>query len=241
MKLIVNADDLGISRAVNYGIYDAFHHGCVTSTSLMTNMPAVEHAIWLFKKSKIGIGVHLNVSLGKSLLNHKNLTDDSGSFRGPEHHFDSCLDEIEAEYEAQIERAYALGIEVSHLDSHHHLHMRIDAVYDITKRLAEKYDLPMRFDDCFQKRKSLVKTTSAFLGTFFDRNVKLDYLTAELVKLLAVESLEIMVHPGFLDGSLKALDSYRDMRTKEHGILISQDFRDYLSKHHVQMINYREL
>ena len=47
MKLIVNADDYGMSRGVNLGIIEAHKNGIVTSTTLMVTMPEVEQALLL--------------------------------------------------------------------------------------------------------------------------------------------------------------------------------------------------
>lgn len=49
MKLIMNADDFGFTRAINYGIFDAHNLGVLTSTTLMVTMPAFEHAVDLSK------------------------------------------------------------------------------------------------------------------------------------------------------------------------------------------------
>ena len=51
-KLIINADDFGLSEAVNYGIISAHKTGVVTSTSTMANMPGFEHAMELLKENK---------------------------------------------------------------------------------------------------------------------------------------------------------------------------------------------
>ena len=50
MKLIVNADDFGLSKGVNLGIIEAHKNGIVTSTTLMVTMNEVEHALNLAKK-----------------------------------------------------------------------------------------------------------------------------------------------------------------------------------------------
>ena len=70
MKLIVNADDFGLSKAINFGIVESHLEGIVTSTSMMITMPAVKHAKSLAKNiPDLGIGLHLNISLGKPLTN----------------------------------------------------------------------------------------------------------------------------------------------------------------------------
>ena len=85
MKLIINADDFGISRGANYGIIDAYKNGVVRSTSIMAGMPAFDHAIELLKSCDglegLGCGVHLTLSANKPVLNtHKTIVDENGFF-----------------------------------------------------------------------------------------------------------------------------------------------------------------
>ena len=54
-KIIVNADDFGLSEAVNYGIISAYKNGIVRSTTIMPGMPAFEHAIGLLKENNADI------------------------------------------------------------------------------------------------------------------------------------------------------------------------------------------
>ena len=53
MKLIVNADDFGRTRGINYGIVECMKNGILTSTTIMMNMPYAEHAVKLAKKEGI--------------------------------------------------------------------------------------------------------------------------------------------------------------------------------------------
>ena len=74
MKLIVNADDYGMTKGVNLGIIEAHKNGIVTSTTLMVTMPEVEHGLALSKDyPNLGIGLHLNCTLGKPLTDCKSL------------------------------------------------------------------------------------------------------------------------------------------------------------------------
>ena len=107
MKLIVNADDFGLTRGVNLGIIEAFQQGIVRSTTIMAGMPAVEHAIALSKQNtRLKVGVHLCLTSGKPLA------DDVPSLLGSDSCFqvqrafwdDQSMDaaEIEKELRAQI-------------------------------------------------------------------------------------------------------------------------------------------
>ena len=80
-KIIVNADDFGLSEAVNYGIISAYKNGIVRSTTIMPGMPAFEHAIGLLKENKgLGCGVHMTLSVNKPILNcHKTIVDENGN------------------------------------------------------------------------------------------------------------------------------------------------------------------
>src|SRR6516162_4404221 len=61
-RLVVNADDLGLTVGVNDGIFDAHDRGILTSASLMANAPAAVHAIHrLRSRPSLGIGMHLTL------------------------------------------------------------------------------------------------------------------------------------------------------------------------------------
>lgn len=55
-QILIRADDLGYSRAVNYGIYDAIHNGIINNVGVMVNMPATEHGLDLLKNEDIDFG-----------------------------------------------------------------------------------------------------------------------------------------------------------------------------------------
>lgn len=137
MKLVVNADDLGLSKGVNYGILDAFESGIVSSASLMMNMPTTDHAIKIFNHQAIGIGVHLNVTLGKPLLSNPILTDENGVFFRNQEINEKTLDGIIEEFELQIQRALESKLNITHLDSHHHIHMWSEAIFSRTVDLSK--------------------------------------------------------------------------------------------------------
>ncbi|MFN1913289.1 ChbG/HpnK family deacetylase [Clostridioides difficile] len=83
-KIIINADDFGYCEAVNYGIISAHNNGIVRSTSMMANMPGVEHGVGLLKENKtLNCGVHMTLSCGRPLLsNLKTIVDKDGFLLG---------------------------------------------------------------------------------------------------------------------------------------------------------------
>jgi chitin disaccharide deacetylase len=136
-RLIVNADDFGLTTGVNRGIIEAHTRGIVTCSTLMACGAAFENAVALAKQtSSLSIGCHVLLVDASPLLDLAHVPSlasaNSGvpSFRESIVAFACCaatrqLDEgqIEAEITAQIKKLQFAGIQVSHLDSHKHTHM----------------------------------------------------------------------------------------------------------------------
>lgn len=150
-KAIINADDFGLSRGVNEGIILAHRRGILTSTTLLANMPAFEHAVRLARENEgLGVGAHLNIVRGKPLSPSnriRSLLDESGSFPSSLHALVRKLirgriraEDIEEEFRAQIERIQGSGIRISHLDSEKHTH-GLPPVLRIVIRLAKDYNI----------------------------------------------------------------------------------------------------
>ncbi|MDR6997654.1 putative glycoside hydrolase/deacetylase ChbG (UPF0249 family) [Neobacillus niacini] len=141
IKWIVNADDFGYSRAVNYGILDSHLLGIVNSTTMMMNMPGVEHAVEIAKRfPSLGVGIHLVLTCGKPLVGDvSTLVGNQGNFKSLSSiDFDKLsLQELEREWTEQI------GLEPTHMDSHHHVHTRKELL-PIVQKLANRYELPVR-------------------------------------------------------------------------------------------------
>jgi predicted glycoside hydrolase/deacetylase ChbG (UPF0249 family) len=131
LKLIVNADDFGISEAVNRGIVDAHDHGIVTSTSLMATGPAFEHAVELARsRPRLAVGVHLTLTEQRPLTAARGLVTAEGTF--PRHTAQLLrrtigkrmpLPDVHRELDAQIRRVRDAGMAISHLDGHQHVHV----------------------------------------------------------------------------------------------------------------------
>ena len=135
-RLIVNADDFGLTAGVNRGIVEAHAVGIVTSTTLMANSAAFGDAIQLASfNPELSVGCHVVLVDGAPLLGPDKVSSlmDSrqpGLFRKDISGFavralSRRLDanEIEAEAIAQIRKLQSAGIRVSHIDTHKHTHM----------------------------------------------------------------------------------------------------------------------
>lgn len=152
--LIVNADDLGMSDAINRGIVAAHHEGIVTSTTAMTNLPHAHRGIALAQGQApaLGIGLHVNLSYGRPVSPPERVSSlvlSDGRFlsltRGvglPQHW---NRRDIETEVKAQLDRfvAYA-GRLPDHLDAHQMVSTLSIPCRAVVLEVAAQYDLPVR-------------------------------------------------------------------------------------------------
>jgi len=150
-NLIVNADDLGWTEGVNRGILDAFRGGIVTSASILANGIAFAEGVKAAKSvPRLAVGVHLNLSDGAPAADRESVTsilNDDGMFAGgPEQLLlkrarrGLVLDEVEEEWDAQIQKVRDAGIRPTHLDGHKHVHM-LPGLFEIALRLAKRHGI----------------------------------------------------------------------------------------------------
>lgn len=131
-RLIVNADDFGLTSGVNRAIIEGNRSGIVTSATLMANAKATESAIDLaVAQPSLKTGCHVVLIDGVPLTaNLPSLTENSQRLRTSLKQFaltairgQISADEIQREAEAQIRKIQSRGIMLTHLDSHKHTHM----------------------------------------------------------------------------------------------------------------------
>lgn len=139
-RLIINADDFGLTAGVNRAIVEAHERGVVSSATLMANGHAFDEAAKLAgSRPRLGVGCHIVLVDGIPLVRDaatQTLIDGSCSIAGTPRFREGigkfaalallgrlAPDEIEAEATAQIRKLQSAGIAVTHLDSHKHTHM----------------------------------------------------------------------------------------------------------------------
>lgn len=145
MRLILNCDDLGISPAVNDAILGLMEEGRVTSATLMMNAPAVEDAARRLRQfPRCSFGIHLVGTEFRPLCSHpglRPLLNENGEFAGNLRFIPitaSMAEGVFAEWCAQMDRALLLGVPVSHIDSHHHVHTE-PRLFSTLKKIQRKY------------------------------------------------------------------------------------------------------
>ena len=132
LRLIVNADDFGLTSGVNRAISQANREGIVTSATVMANSRAFQQAVDVAKQQPgLHTGCHVVLIDGEPLNpNAPTLTNGSSRFRSSLKDFaimavrnKFSAEEIQEEAEAQICKIQSTGLNVTHVDSHKHTHM----------------------------------------------------------------------------------------------------------------------
>jgi predicted glycoside hydrolase/deacetylase ChbG (UPF0249 family) len=136
--LIVNADDLGLSEAVDRGILAAHLDGIVTSTSLLAGGPTAASAIALVRAEapRLGIGLHVDLTEGRPLEVIRAMSEAHSDEVG-----ETALKMIERQLKLFVQ---LVGEYPDHLDAHQHLVHFHPAAFEAYLSIARQYDLPVR-------------------------------------------------------------------------------------------------
>ncbi len=254
MRVIINADDMGMSEDVNQAIIRLHQKGIVSSTSLMANGPHFAEAVDLLSKHpELGCGVHLCLDGPyNSASDYQTLIDPETKYfyenkeavkRIRSSSFDK--NEIYREFCLQLEKVQDQGIRVSHLDTHHNLHLYFPILTQVI-RVARKYGISyirsQRLDTCIPKgsinkiyrnihqiylNKSL-KSVSGYYDPAMQDCVDFESNLVRLEQMLDSSKgvIEIMLHPaGETD--------------PETNFFSSPEVMDRLSRHTI--LNYNQL
>ncbi|TLQ04232.1 carbohydrate deacetylase [Marinilactibacillus psychrotolerans] len=221
MDIIINADDFGLSSGVNEGIIDTHLNGVVTRTTLLMNGHAVEEAVRLAKNHpSLKVGIHLTFTFGRP-LNQKatsELTNADGKFK-----FSSIetplsqleIRQIKNEWQSQIEAFRQTGLELDHIDSHHHVHGWTD-LKKVILELGTLYHVPIRYTKTIKDHPEHTLTEYAWLN-FYEDGV--DHHLFEYLTDLPYPTVEVMTHPAVIDEKLKTVSSYVSYREIERQLL----------------------
>ncbi|HEV2716204.1 MAG TPA: polysaccharide deacetylase family protein [Terriglobales bacterium] len=265
--IIVHADDLGETHAVNAAALKALQAGTINSASLMVPCPWFpEIADYAKSHSDSDFGLHLTLTSERvyyrwgpvaSIDKVPSLVDENGYFHHDwEHNQHVNPKEVEIELRAQIERALAMGVRPTHLDSHQYrLIMNGKELLEVMLRVAHEYKLPVFVTrDWFADHPYLQASLSPG-DIVVDHTVTIEpdvppekwaefYLAA--LKSLKPGVTEFVIHPGFDDEELRAATRERSTwgsawRQRDYDFFSSDQFREILSQQNIKLITWREL
>jgi chitin disaccharide deacetylase len=206
-RLIVNADDFGLTRGVSAGILAAHRHGIVTSTTLLVNADIDRRQLDEARASGLGLGLHVNFTLGTPLTRGRSLVGGDGRFVRDARRAAAAAEarDVRREVEAQIERfERVVGRPPTHLDTHHHVGL-YPPVRDVVLEVARAAGLAVRS----QHAEARTRARSAGLRTpdhFFGESGPGAYWsfaqTLACLRALPPGVSEFMAHPGRFDDDL---------------------------------------
>jgi chitin disaccharide deacetylase len=211
--LVVNADDLGLSRGISDGILEAHTEGIVTSASLMVSAAGAEDAVR-------AAADHAQLSLGLHFV------DDDSDLEDPV--------VAARSFNSQLERFRALvGRGPTHVDSHHHVHSASPRRRAVFAELVEPLGVPLR-------GQSEVPYVGAFWGQWQAGVTKLRHIQRpfllQLIRTMVGEGLtEIGCHPGRV-GDFSS--SYLHERAVELATLTEAGLREEIAALGVELASF---
>lgn len=206
-RLIVNADDWGLTRGVSEGILAAHRHGIVSSTTVLATAALDRELVARLRDSGLGLGLHVNLTLGVPLTRGRSLVDGDGRFVRDARRAAAraTAADVRAEVEAQVQRFEStLKRRPTHLDTHHHVGLH-PPVREVVLDVARALGVPVRSQDATARaraRAARLKTPDHFFGESGpDAYWSVDRTIRHLRELPAGVS-EFMCHPGWFDADL---------------------------------------
>lgn len=228
-RLIVNADDFGLSPGINRGIVTCHDTGVVSSTSLMVRWPAAAEAAALARlRPSLGVGLHIDLCEWA----------ESGDEWRPLYEVVPPGDEalVRAEIVRQLEAFTRLmGCPPTHIDSHQHVH-REGAARRVAMEMASRVGVPLR--ECHPK----VRYDGRFYGQGrhaqpYPELISVAALT-RMIETLPDGITEFSCHPG-LDRDVDSV--YRDEREVEAATLCDPRIREAIDANGVVLMSFRNV
>ena len=193
-RLIINADDFGISEEVNEAVIRSYKEGVLTSTSLMVTGESFEQAVKLAKANPgLAVGIHLVTVMGKSVLSPSEIPDlvnnngdfsDNPTIAGLKYYFSpASRRQLRKELAAQFEKFQSAGLPLSHIDGHLHMHVH-PVIFNIALDLGAKYGAPrmrvpleerklaLEFDRAHSLRKTIHTILFGGLARYMSKNLE---------------------------------------------------------------------
>ena len=265
--IIVHADDLGETHAVNAAAMKALQGETINSASLMVACPWFpEMADYAKSHPDADLGLHLTLTSERIYYRWgpvapadkvPSLVDENGYFHHDWEHGERVNPkEVELELRAQIDRALAMGVRPTHLDSHQYrLIMNGRELFDVMLRVAHEYKLPVFVNRDWFAAHPYLETSLGPGDIVLDHTVTIEpevppekwaefYVTA--LKNLKPGVTEFVIHPGYDDEELRAATRERPSwgaawRQRDFDFFTSEQFREILAQQKIQLVTWREL
>lgn len=271
IRLVVNADDLGLHPRIDEGILRAHHEGIVTSASLLVSGRNAPRAARAATEAGLPLGVHLCVTshlTPSAPPSQVRWLAPGGRFRRDWQELSAAwlaglipAAEVELELNAQLDRAREQGVEPDHLDVHQHVHL-LPGFARIVEGIAAQRGLPVRWPSelprpTWVRRPSALAKTAvlAALGLVrpvrnarrvkavgvFDSGGLSEARLLKLLGRLGDGDWELMCHPGLAPGAVPEDPTWRYDWEAELAALCSPRVKELLRSREITLVSYRAL
>lgn len=256
-KILLRADDLGYSEAVNYGIEKSVKAGLINNVGVMLNMEAALHGINLIKDEDVAFGQHTNFCNGKPLSDSElipSLTTSEGYFKASKTYresptdfvvFEEALIEIEAQYK-QFKLFF--GKEPDYLEGHA---IASPTFFKALEYFAEEQGLtysglPSNFgkniSDATEPSLMVNNTKVYMFMESMNKNYDPYQTFDKMVNNRHADGVDMMVfHPGYLDNYILNNSSLLIPRVLEVDMLASERLKDTLEENKLTLVKYKDL
>ncbi len=264
--LIIHADDLAVAHSEDAASFAALDQHAVTSASIMVPCPwLTEVATYAKSHPDADLGLHLTLSSEWKDYRWGSVAPrdqvpslfDSSGYLWPETEPAASnikAEDAEREIRAQIERALAMGIHPTHLDSHMGVLFARPELFAVYVKVAHEYKLPflaVRSSDAPKELLSMLADKDIVLDSVVIANPSIapgDWkkFYANAIQNLKPGVTEIIVHLGHDDAELQAVtvdhpDYGAAWRQRDYNIVTSPEFKKALEDNHVILIHWRDL
>ena len=256
--LILHGDDLGVAHSVDVASLDALDRGAITSASIMMPTPWVtEVATYAKAHPNADLGLHLTLTSewetyrwGSVAAKDKveSLLDSTGTFPSdvPPVVARAKVAEVERELRAQVERALALGIRPTHLDSHMGALFASPELIATYIKVAHDYRLPFLAPRGLPVgANDVVLDLVVIAGPEVARD-KWKQFYIDAIAGLKPGLTEMIVHLGHDDAELQAVTVNHEpygsaWRQRDYDVVTSAEFKKALADNHVVLVRWRDL
>lgn len=267
-RVVVNADDFGLTDGVTRGIVEAHEAGSVTAASMFANAPGFDDAVRAARDHpSLDLGLHLNLTVGAPVAGAErvpSLCDGGGGFLPLGHLCARALvgrvvaSEVTRECRAQLERLRHHGIAVTHLDGHRHVHV-LPGVWEGVISAVQGAGVVVRVPwEPFAGGRRLAKLAIRcalalagdtrpprlpphFRGLGLLGATRFAEALVALLQQLPPGDTEIAVHPGYSDEELLRLDPYGAERGWELEALRSPEVLTVLRREGFRLTRFVDL
>jgi predicted glycoside hydrolase/deacetylase ChbG (UPF0249 family) len=254
-RIIITADDFGLTDGLCEGIIDLFECNAISNTNIMICVEGAAERCkkYLGEHSKYA-GVHLQITPENHhripLSNPSeipSLVNDDGGFKSHEDKSWRNPDEVNLEWGRQIDAVIdVLGHAPSHLDTHHGMH-KIEELTPVYLMLATKYNLLVRCgNNLGEIDGSLLDVPSPAIMNFTWslRDNSLDQLKTAIndeMKKAEGGVLELVTHPGYNDKELEHASPMNNVRENDHKQLKALAKENWLEDQGIELIRFNNL